>query len=184
MDTALQHQFTVQLPFDEFRVWARHTGEGIFFSSRACEWFSLQSDGLGVSVSSVDAPWVFESPNERIVGTRLRFRVSRSPRALKDLFDQFCPQPELRFTRTLVSVALLEQADGSLVSRSQGKRLVMGLERFTAVTFDFAGVSQMQQGFADEVFRVWRQSHPDVKVDVVHANESAQQMLARVGFTG
>lgn len=60
----------------------------------------------------------------------------------------------------------------------------MGLERFTAVTFDFAGVSQMQQGFADEVFRVWRQSRPDVKIDVVHANESVLRMLARVGFTG
>lgn len=164
---------------------SRHTGEGIFFSSRACEWFCLQSGGVGVSVSSADAPWLFESPNEKVVGTRLRFKVSRSnPRALKELFDQFCPQPELRFTRTLVSVALLEQADGSLVSRSQGKRLVMGLERFEAVTFDFTGVSQMQQGFADEVFRVWRAAHPRIKVDVAHANEHVQRALARVGFAG
>jgi hypothetical protein len=83
-----------------------------------------------------------------------------------------------------VSVALLEQADGSLVSRSQGKRLVMGLERFEAVTFDFTGVSHMQQGFADEVFRVWRAAHPGIQIDVAHANESVQRTLARIGFAG
>lgn len=83
-----------------------------------------------------------------------------------------------------MSVALLEQADGSLVSRSQGMRLVMGLERFEAVTFDFTGVSQMQQGFADEVFRVWRAAHPGIQIDVAHANESVQRTLARIGFAG
>ena len=97
-------------------------------------------------------------------------------------FDEFCPQPELRFSRTVVSVGLLQQTDRTLVSRSQGKRLVLGLEKFSQVIFDFQGVDEIQQGFADEVFRVWRSAHPQVTVTVEHASEEVDRMLKRVGF--
>ena len=98
-------------------------------------------------------------------------------------FDEYCPQPELRFARTVVSVGLMQQTDRSLVSRSQGKRLVLGLEKFSQVIFDFRGVDQIQQGFADEVFRVWRNAQPQVTVSVEHASEEVDRMLKRVGFT-
>jgi hypothetical protein len=58
------------------------------------------------------------------------------------------------------------------------------LENFTSVDFDFSGVETMQQGFADEVFRVWRLAHPGVAVSVSHAAEGVSRMLARVGFSG
>jgi hypothetical protein len=102
---------------------------------------------------------------------------------MKRLFDEFCPEPDLRFTRTLVQVGLLRHTDGELVSRSQGKRLVLGLDKFSSVTFDFAGVRGMQQGFADEVFRVWRNAHVHIEVDVIHAAEDVERMLKHVGFT-
>lgn len=162
---------------------ARHTGEGLFFASRACEWFSLQSGNLVLSMKAASGQWLYDTPNETIVGTRLRFHVRRThASALKALFDRFCPQPEQRFTKTEVSVALWQQTDGALVSRSQGKRLVSGLDRFTAVDFDFAGVDNMQQGFADEVFRVWAQAHPGIQIVLRSTNEAVAAMLRRVGF--
>lgn len=162
---------------------ARHTGEGLFFSSRVCEWFNLQSASTGLSLGGGDAAWAFEAPNEHIAGTRLRFRVSRTaPPALAAVFDKFCPQPELRFTRTVVSVALMQQTDGALVSRSQGKRLVLGLDKFTAVSFDFTGVDGMQQGFADEVFRVWAAAHPHIELSVQGAADAVARALSHVGF--
>lgn len=160
----------------------RHTGEGLFFAARVCEWFCIQSSSLGLSLETPGA-WAFESPDERVAGTRIRTRVSRpNVPDLKRLFDEFCPQPELRFNRTLVQVGLLRHADGELVSRSQGKRLVLGLDRFTSVTFDFAGVERMKQGFADEVFRVWREAHPGIQVDVTHVTADVDRMLRHVGF--
>jgi len=102
--------------------------------------------------------------------------------SLRVLFDEYCPQPELRFTRTVVQVGLLRHTDGELVSRSQGKRLVLGLDKFSSVTFDFSGVQRMQQGFADEVFRVWRSAHPQIRVDVIHVAEDVDRMLKHVGF--
>lgn len=161
----------------------RHTGEGLFFSSRACDWFNLHSASTSLSLTRGAGSWVFETANEVIAGTRLRFRVSRAEApALSTLFDRFCPQPELRFTRTQVGLALLQHSDGGLVSRSQGKRLVQGLDRFSAVEFDFSGVGAMQQGFADEVFRVWACAHPEVALSVEHADEPVLRMLRHVGF--
>jgi anti-sigma regulatory factor (Ser/Thr protein kinase) len=162
---------------------ARHTGEGLFFSARVCEWFNLQSARTGLSLEGEDGRWIYETSNESVAGTRLRFRVSRtSPPRLADVFDKFCPQPELRFTRTIVSVALMQQADGALVSRSQGKRLTLGLEKFTTVEFDFTGVDEIRQGFADEVFRVWAAAHPDIEIKVRGAIEPVARVLHHVGF--
>jgi anti-sigma regulatory factor (Ser/Thr protein kinase) len=160
----------------------RHTGEGLFFSSRACQWFCAQSGSIGLSLTAPSG-WLFESPNEQVTGTRIGARVSRDqPPDLKRLFDEFCPQPDLQFSRTVVQVGLQRHADGELVSRSQGKRLVLGLEKFSAVTFDFSSVASMQQGFADEVFRVWRNAHPNIRLQVRNVEQAVSQMLRHVGF--
>lgn len=162
---------------------ARHTGEGLFFSSRVCEWFNLQSGNTGLSLQGGESNWAYETPGEIVAGTRLRFRASRiAPPTLAEVFEKYCPQPELRFTRTVVSVALMLQADGALVSRSQGKRLVLGLDRFTAVTFDFTGVDEIQQGFADEVFRVWATAHPGIELSVQGATLAIVRSLSHIGF--
>ena len=88
------------------------------------------------------------------------------------------------FSTIHVSVGLMKQLDGALVSRSQGRRLVMGLERFERVNFDFSGVEAIQQGFADEVFRVWKAAHPGIEISVSGAEPAVQQMLRHVGFAG
>ena len=162
---------------------ARHTGEGLFFSSRACDEFSLRSMGLALSMQRSDARWRHAAPGANVDGTQIHFSVGRAQTpALADIFARFCPHPELRFTRTEVSVFLLVQTDGALVSRSQGKRLVRGLSEFTAVSFDFTGVDAIQQGFADEVFRVWGRSHPQIAISVLGINDAVAGMLRHVGF--
>ncbi|HEX4404491.1 MAG TPA: STAS-like domain-containing protein [Polyangia bacterium] len=50
------------------------------------------------------------------------------------------------------------------VSRSEAKRLLLGLERFREVILDFAGVEGVGQGFADEIFRVWAKGHGDTRL--------------------
>ena len=50
------------------------------------------------------------------------------------------------------------------VARSEAKRLLNGLEKFSHVVIDFAGVQGVGQGFADEVFRVWARSHPSIAI--------------------
>jgi hypothetical protein len=60
----------------------------------------------------------------------------------------------------------------NLVSRSEAKRVARGLERFEEVVVDFTGVDGIGQGFADELFRVWQESHPGTQLVPVHMNRA------------
>jgi hypothetical protein len=118
-------------------------------------------------------------------GTRIRFRVSRkNPPRLATLFERFCPQSELRFTHTEVAVRLLLQTDGSLVLRSQAKRLMLGLDKFESARLDVAGVNTFGQGFADEVFRVWARAHPSATLHTSGMQVGVLRMLRHVGAAG
>ncbi len=66
-----------------------------------------------------------------------------------------------------------------LISRSEAKRLLHGLEKFREVVLDFTGVEMVGQGFADEVFRVWQREHPEVRLLPVHMSEPVAFMVER-----
>ena len=56
---------------------------------------------------------------------------------------------------------LLAQYEGEkLISRSQAKRVAHRFERFERVELDFAGVPDIGQAFADEMFRVFAKRIP------------------------
>jgi anti-sigma regulatory factor (Ser/Thr protein kinase) len=162
---------------------AQHTGQGIFFSSRVCDWFCLEANGFAVSFERDGRvePLEFLGDRERM-GTTVKFRISRQPgRSLRQVFDEYCPQPDIDFVRTRIAVRLMAEADGSLVSRSQARRLMAGLDQFTQVELDFDGVAEIAQGFADEVFRVWSNAHPAVTLRALNAGEEVDRMLRHVG---
>jgi hypothetical protein len=69
-------------------------------------------------------------------------------------------------------------SDG-LVSRSQAKRLLARFEVFREVILDFAGVASIGQAFADEVFRVFQNAHPEVHLRIMHASEEVLRMINR-----
>jgi hypothetical protein len=159
-----------------------HTGQGIFFSSNVCEWFCIEANGFAVSFTSEDGVKMLEFLNPSSDGTTIKFRVALdTQRTLRQVFDEYCPQPDINFTRTVIGLRLMAEADGSLVSRSQGRRLMAGLEQFEAVVLDFGGVAAIGQGFADEVFRVWRNSHIATELRAVNANAEVSTMLRQAG---
>jgi hypothetical protein len=163
---------------------AQHTGQGIFFSSRVCDWFCLEANGFAVSFERDGRvePLEFLADRGR-AGTTVKFRISRQPgRSLRQVFDEYCPQPDIDFVRTRIAVRLMAEADGSLVSRSQARRLMAGLDQFTQVELDFEGVAEIAQGFADEVFRVWCAAHPAVRLEALNAGEEVDRMLRHAGF--
>ena len=54
------------------------------------------------------------------------------------------------------------------------------LDEFREIIFDFRGIGFMGQGFADEVFRVFQNMHPDIKLTVINANASVLGMIRHV----
>ena len=66
-----------------------------------------------------------------------------------------------------------------LVSRSQAKRLLARVDRFKIVIFDFSGIDQIGQAFADEVFRVYKNKYPEIQLYFNNANRDVEDVIIR-----
>ena len=158
---------------------ARHSGEGIFFSSRMFDAFQILSGGVFFSHKFGDEKdWIMEVKHGD--GTVVRMRLhNHTARTLRKVFDQFSSGEDYGFNKTVVPVELAQYGDDKLVSRSQAKRLLARVELFKTVVFDFTGVATIGQAFADEIFRVFVQQHPNIEVHSVHANSEVKRMIER-----
>lgn len=158
---------------------ARHSGEGVFFASRIFDRFSIMSRNLHSSHEAASDDWLMDGEGE-VEGTSVTMMLSNdSKRTIKSVFDEFAAPEEYTFAKTIVPVRLAQHEGEKLVSRSQAKRLTMRFERFQTVMLDFAGVEEIGQAFADEVFRVFQASHPGLEMLPMNAVPAVQNMINR-----
>lgn len=160
----------------------RHAGEGIFFTSRMFENFSIVSGELVyLAHASVGEDWLFEFADSKLTqGTGVHLNISiYSTRTTQDVFDRFAGVEE-GFTKTHVPVALARYGEDKLVSRSQARRVLSRFEKFKEVSLDFSGVATIGQPFADEIFRVFADHNPGIKLTFSHASPQIQNMIAWV----
>lgn len=161
----------------------RHSGEGIFFSSRMFDKFSILSGQL-CFIHNIQhgGDWLIEADDEGPGGTCVIMRIAPdSQRTLKEVFDRYA-DPEVddyAFSRTHVPLNLARYGQDQLVSRSQARRVLARFERFREVLLDFSGVEFIGQAFADEIFRVFAAAHPDIKLVVINTNEDVKRMIGR-----
>lgn len=59
--------------------------------------------------------------------------------------------------------------------------MLVNLKQFKEAELDFADVETVGQAFADEIFRVWHNAHPDVKLIPQHMHENVEFMVKRAG---
>lgn len=160
---------------------SRHTGEGVFFSSRMFDRFSIGADKVyyGHRLGGDDSDWVVDWGN---AGTTVLMELSNhAARTPKKVFDQYAsPDEDYGFNKTVVPVNLAQYGNDKLISRSQAKRVVSRLELFKTILFDFTGVPSIGQAFADEIFRVFANEHPTISVLAIHTNSEVQRMITRV----
>jgi len=155
----------------------RHTGEGIFFTSRCADRLEIRSHRIRLVYDNEKRDVFVEKVVNR-AGTAVEFRLRRrSRRSLQSVFEAYAPESfDYRFERTRVGVRLIEER---YASRSEAKRLLAGLEKFREIILDFKGVAGIGQGFADEIFRVFASAHPDIAVLVENANSVVERMIAQ-----
>jgi len=160
---------------------SRHTGEGVFFTSRAFDRFSIRSSDLLFVHTSISDDWLVESEEKAFVGTRITMSlIIPAQRTLEGVFVRFSSGPdEHRFAKTHVPLKLATYGDESLISRSSAKRVLSRVERFDEVLLDFAHVRSIGQAFADEIFRVFTNEHPNVQLTAINANEQVTSMIRR-----
>ncbi len=158
----------------------RHTGEGIFFTSRMFDWFSIGS-GFLTYIRSGENDWLLDDRKEELKGTRIEMEISRdTTRASGDIFEKYASEAtDYGFTRTHVLVSLVLYEGETLVSRSQAKRLLARVDKFREVVLDFKDVKNIGPAFADEIFRVFVKAHPGTGLFRVNANPAVEKMIAR-----
>ncbi|MBI5886334.1 MAG: DUF4325 domain-containing protein [Deltaproteobacteria bacterium] len=159
----------------------QHTGQGIFFTSRAFDAFDILSGRL-ILATRQEKDWLLEEPSDGtdIKGTEIVMKISTgSERTLKDVFDRFV-DVDYGFTKTIVPVDLVRYGAETLVSRSQAKRLMARLELFKEALLDFEGVPSIGQAFTDEIFRVYQNAHPEIKIQYCNATEEVEKMIKMV----
>jgi anti-sigma regulatory factor (Ser/Thr protein kinase) len=159
----------------------RHSGEGIFFTSKMARIFEIEGNGLLWLVDNVrDDQTISEVAKKP--GTTVRFEIALSTTTrLEDLYARYVHDFEFDTSRIVVK---LFKYGVRFVSRSEAKRLLVGLEKFREVILDFAGVEGVGQGFADEVFRVWARQHPETKLSPESMAEPVAFMVERARRAG
>jgi uncharacterized protein DUF4325 len=158
-----------------------HTGEGVFFSSRMFDKFSIGSDKTWFGHEFGDeSDWIYIA--EFPIGTNVFMTLSNhTHRTTKEIFDKYASSEEdYGFNKTVVPVKLAQYGNDKLISRSQAKRVVARLEAFKTILFDFTGVPTIGQAFADEIFRVFAKEHPNIQIYPIHANSEVKRMITRV----
>ena len=157
-----------------------HTGEGVFFTSRMFDAFSIHSGDLYFSHFN-DDNWLIETHDEYLQGTDIVMVIDpNSERTTTETFDKFATEHDnYGFTRTHVPVKLAIYEGEKLVSRSQAKRLLGRFDRFKEVCLDFDGVDTIGPAFADEIFRVFAAQHPDTNLLWVNTSEDVNKMITR-----
>lgn len=159
-----------------------HTGEGIFFTSKLADVFTLESYDYKLTIDNV-IPDIFIGKSERRKkGTKVIFSIAlNSKKHTVDIFRNYqTNQDTMEFGKTEVKVKLYTL--GTIhISRSQARRVLAGLEKFKLVILDFDKVPMVGQGFADEIFRVFKLKHPEIKIRPINMNDAVKFMIKRVG---
>lgn len=159
---------------------SNHSGEGIFFTSRMFDSFDILSGNVFFTHQfGNDEDWILES--EGIAsGTCVWMKIlNHTSRTTKSIFDKFTSGDDYGFNKTVVPVKMAQYGEDKLISRSQAKRVLARVELFKTVIFNFEGVEVIGQAFADEIFRVFSQKHPQIELVTIKANSDVKKMISR-----
>ncbi|MDQ3267850.1 MAG: DUF4325 domain-containing protein [Pseudomonadota bacterium] len=157
-----------------------HTGQGIFFTSRAFDFFIICSDDLTFVHQDDLSKDVLMHDDDHHKGTSVAMRIRmNSKRTLTSVFDEYTAGEEgdFAFNRTIVPVRLALYEGERLVSRSQAKRILNRVEKFKIVMLDFVGVDLIGQAFADEAFRVFARKNPQIKLIPINMTDVVNRMV-------
>jgi len=154
-----------------------HTGEGIFFTSRAVDILIIESSKKKLIFNNLLED-IFIKNIKETRGTKIICSIDlHTGKRLEDIFKGYTDD-SFEFSKTEAKVRLYQHGT-EYISRSQARRILEGLDKFKTVKLDFAGVESVGQGFADEVFRVWKTRHPASEIIPVNANENILFMINR-----
>lgn len=159
---------------------SKHTGEGIFFTSRMLDLYAVASSGKVFSHScEAESDFLTDHiENGDSAGTTVFMKLKTNcMRTASSVFKAFSSSGGYDFAKTVIPVVLARHGNEALVSRSQAKRLLSRVDLFQTVMLDFDGVEAIGQAFADEIFRVFVKAHPEVLLIPRNASPEVSSMI-------
>jgi hypothetical protein len=162
-----------------------HTGQGIFFTSRMMDQFSIMSGGLYFDHDRAQAhDWLVEHIRSGSGTSVFMTLGNHTTRTTRKVFDAFSGGDDYAFNKTIVPLRLAKFGSGELVSRSQAKRVLARVHLFSTVIFDFKDVEEIGQAFADQIFRVYANEHPDILLVPLNMRKQVEEMVERARSPG
>ncbi|MHB8807300.1 MAG: STAS-like domain-containing protein [Anaerolineaceae bacterium] len=160
-----------------------HTGEGIFFVSRICNEFAIISQNIYFGHKDDQINFILEQKSEEYSSPGTGVIMGIYPHRINNMqkvFDDYSTDNDNGFSKTVVPIFLAQYGFDNLVSRSQARRIMSRFEKFKTVVLDFQKVDFIGQSFADEIFRVFVNEHPDIKISYINANNKLKKILNHV----
>ncbi len=150
-----------------------HSGEGIFWTSKIADHFELKSYKYSLIVDNTISDYTIKQLDEPLLGTEVYFEIEKNTqKSIRDLFHEYSFNHDtLTLDTTTIPIKLYDLGE-AWISRSQAKKVLSGLEKYKKIIFDFNGIDLIGQGFADEIFRVWQNSHPDIILEPINMNDT------------
>lgn len=161
----------------------RHTGHGIFFTSRMFDLFMIRSGDLFYARKRMDGDdWLIETGDitEPLRGTVVEMKISTNASwTPREIFNKY-QGDEIGFRKTHVPIKLGLYPGEQLISRSQAKRVLARFDQFSEVMLDFSDVDYIGQPFADEMFRVFPLNYPEVSILTINTNKDIEKIIKYV----
>jgi len=159
-----------------------HSGEGIFFTSKVGDEFLLDSYGYQFIADNKLKDIFVKKVKGQKQGTLVIFNINiNSHHHLNDIFKEYSNlsgDNNYGFDKTEVMIRLYTMG-GINVSRSQARRVLSGLDKFKIITMDYDQVPTVGQAFADEIYRVFKEKKPEIKIQNINMNEAVKFMVER-----
>jgi anti-sigma regulatory factor (Ser/Thr protein kinase) len=144
----------------------RHTGRGLFFTSRLADMFDLHANATAFQFRGLGRRAWFKGKPIARQGTSIYMAIAlETTRTLDSVLKAHSLDGAgYGFERTVVPLQLLLGAATGLESRAQAKRVATRLHSFRRAEVDFTGIADIGHGFADELFRVQINAHPGLEI--------------------
>jgi len=137
----------------------RHTGQGLFFTSRLADVFDLHANDAAFQQRAWDERGWHPQRALRHTGTSIYAAFALdTPRTLDGVRSAYSVGDDpfgVEFSRTVVPLRLITSTIEGLESRAQARRVCARLGEFRRAEIDFGGVASVGHAFADEMFRVF-----------------------------
>ncbi len=153
-----------------------HSGQGIFFTSKVVDIYKIATSNMEFIIDNINADEFLRDIRQR-KGTTVTCTIKiNTRRKIKDVFDKYTGD-DYEFNQNIVKINLSKHK--RLMSRSEAKRLLLGLDEYTVLDLNFENVDEVGQGFCDEIFRVYANKNPGKVLSYHRASDVVRYMIER-----